>query len=404
MSVRRLADEQPTSFEFAPDNKAWAEKELAKYPPGRQASAALALLWRAQKQSGYWLPRPAIETVAAMLDMPNIRVLEVATFYTMFNLAPVGRHYVQLCGTTPCMLCGAEDLKAVCRKRIGEPGHVSSDGLFSWTEVECLGACCNAPMVQINEDYYEDLTPDNFAKLLDDLAAGRPVRTGSQVGRVSSEPVGGLTSLTTLYGADGGGAPAAPAPANDQSPPSVDEAAANAHAEAEAAHVRAAPAAPQADAAAGRGAPTAPSPANDQPPPSMDETAAHTHAEVEAAHIQAALAALPADATPVQKADAVGDRPLALEAPRDGGPHDLQRIKGVGPVNEKRLHELGVFHFDQIAAWGRREIRWVGTYLSFPGRIDREQWVVQAAKLAAGGGGPKDEQTDAHPPTGKIGG
>jgi NADH-quinone oxidoreductase subunit E len=357
MSVRRLADEQPTSFEFTPENRAWAEKELAKYPPGRQASAVLALLWRAQKQCGFWLPRSAIERVAAMLDMPNIRVLEVATFYTMFNLAPVGRHYVQLCGTTPCMLCGAEELKAVCRKRIGEPGHVTSDGLFSWTEVECLGACCNAPMVQINEDYYEDLTPETFAKLLDDLSAGRPVRTGSQIGRVSSEPIGGLTSLATLYGADRHGA----------------------------ASVR------------------PPAPANDQSTISLDEAAAHAHAETEAAHIQTTLAAMPADATPKQKADAVGDRPLALEAPREGGPDDLQRIKGVGPVNEKHLHELGVFHFEQIAAWVRSEIRWVGTYLSFPGRIDREQWVVQAAKLAAGGSGPKDEQTHDHLPGGKIG-
>jgi NADH-quinone oxidoreductase subunit E len=355
MSVRRLADEQPVGFEFTPANTMWAEKELAKYPPGRQASAVLALLWRAQKQSGYWLPRAAIEKVAALLDMPNIRVLEVATFYTMFNLAPVGRHYVQLCGTTPCMLCGAEDLKAVCRKRIGEQGHVTSDGLFSWTEVECLGACCNAPMVQINEDYYEDLTPENFAKLLDDLAAGRPVRTGSQIGRVSSEPIGGLTSLATLYGAGDGGAPNAATPAKDLSPSS------------------------------------------------QDEAAAHAHAEAEVAHIQAALATLPATATPEQKADAVGDRPLALEAPRGGGPDDLQRIKGVGPVNEKHLHELGVYHFDQIAAWVRSEIRWVGTYLSFPGRIDREQWVVQAAKLAAGGSGPKDEQTHSRLPTGKIG-
>ena len=122
MSVRRLADEQPTSFEFTPENRAWAEREMAKYPPGRQASAVLALLWRAQKQNGYWLPRAAIEKVAAMLDMPNIRVLEVATFYTMFNLAPVGRHYVQVCGTTPCMLSGSDDIKAVCRKRIGEAG------------------------------------------------------------------------------------------------------------------------------------------------------------------------------------------------------------------------------------------------------------------------------------------
>jgi NADH-quinone oxidoreductase subunit E len=219
MSVRRLADEQPTSFEFTPENRAWAEHELAKYPPDRQASAVLSLLWRAQKQSGFWLPRAAIEKVAAMLDMPNIRVLEVATFYTMFNLAPVGRHFVQVCGTTPCMLCGADDIKAVCRNRIGEQGQVTPDGLFSWIEVECLGACCNAPMVQINEDYYEDLTPESFASLLDDLAMSRPVKTGSQIGRVSSEPVGGLTSLTTLYGVDGHRAPnSALAPANDQQP------------------------------------------------------------------------------------------------------------------------------------------------------------------------------------------
>jgi NADH-quinone oxidoreductase subunit E len=215
MSVRRLAEEQPTSFEFTPENKAWAEREMAKYPPGRQASAVLALLWRAQKQNGYWLPRAAVEKIAAMLDMPNIRVLEVATFYTMFNLAPVGRHYVQVCGTTPCMLSGSDDIKAVCRKRIGEQGHVSPDGVFSWIEVECLGACCNAPMVQINDDYYEDLTPESFARLLDDLAIGRPVRTGSQTGRVSSEPVGGLTSLTTLYDAEPQAVLNAPAPAND---------------------------------------------------------------------------------------------------------------------------------------------------------------------------------------------
>jgi NADH-quinone oxidoreductase subunit E len=218
MSVRRLADEQPTSFEFTEANKAWAERELAKYPPGRRASAVLALLWRAQKQNGYWLPRAAIEKVAAMLDMPNIRVLEVATFYTMFNLAPVGRHYVQVCGTTPCMLSGSNDIKAVCRRRIGEQGHVRPDGLFSWIEVECLGACCNAPMVQINEDYYEDLTSESFAKLLEDLAMGRPVRTGSQIGRVSSEPVGDLTALTTLYGVDGRNTRNAPTPANDQPP------------------------------------------------------------------------------------------------------------------------------------------------------------------------------------------
>ncbi|MGA3303406.1 MAG: NADH-quinone oxidoreductase subunit NuoE [Methylovirgula sp.] len=203
MSVRRLAENQPGSFDFTPENQAWCQKELTKYPPGRQASAVVPLLWRAQKQNGYWLPRKAIEKVAAMLGMPDIRVLEIATFYTMFNLAPVGKFYIQFCGTTPCVLAGADAIKDVLLRRIGPQGQVTKDGLFSWLEVECLGACCNAPMVQINDDYYEDLTAENFGKLLDDLAAGRPVKTGSQTGRISSEPVGGLTSLTSLYGVDG---------------------------------------------------------------------------------------------------------------------------------------------------------------------------------------------------------
>ena len=206
MSVRRLADNQPDSFVFTPENEAWAKTEIAKYPEGRQASAVIALLWRAQKQNDYWLPRPAIELVGRMLDMPFIRVLEVATFYTMFNLEPVGKFHVQLCGTTPCMLRGAEAIKQVCHDKIGEPGHRSADGTFSWVEVECLGACCNAPMVQINDDYYEDLTPQNFAELLDNLAGGRAVKIGSQIGRVGSEPAGGkLSALTTLYGEDGKG-------------------------------------------------------------------------------------------------------------------------------------------------------------------------------------------------------
>ena len=206
MSVRRLAAEQPSSFEFTPENRAWADQQIAKYPPGRQASAVLSLLWRAQAQNNYWLPRPAIEKVAEILEMPYIRVLEIATFYSMFNLEPVGRAHVQLCGTTPCVLAGAEDLRRICERRIGPQRQVTEDGALSWVEVECLGACCNAPMVQINDDYYEDLTAESFAKLLDDLAAGRPVKPGSQIGRVSSEPVGGLTSLITLYGVDGKGA------------------------------------------------------------------------------------------------------------------------------------------------------------------------------------------------------
>ncbi|HZY14553.1 MAG TPA: NADH-quinone oxidoreductase subunit NuoE [Beijerinckiaceae bacterium] len=207
MSVRRLAELQPEAFDFTPENRAWADKQIQKYPPGRQASAIIPLLWQAQKQNGYWLPKPAIEKVAEQLGMPLIRALEIATFYTMFNLEPVGKFYIQMCGTTPCVLQGSDAIKAVLARRIGPPHKVTADGLFSWTEVECLGACCNAPMVQINDDYYEDLTPQNFEKLLDDLAAGRPVKTGSQIGRVTSEPVGGLTSLTEFWGKDGRSGP-----------------------------------------------------------------------------------------------------------------------------------------------------------------------------------------------------
>jgi NADH-quinone oxidoreductase subunit E len=207
MTVRRLAEIQPASFAFTPENEAWARKEITKFPPGRQASAILPLLWRAQEQNDYWLSKAAIEKVAEMLDMPAMRALEVATFYSMFNLSPVGRHHVQLCGTTPCMLRGSDDLKKVCEQRIGPQSHVSADGALSWIEVECLGACCNAPMVQINNDYYEDLDVKNFNKLLDDLVGGRPVAKGSQTGRIGSEPVGGLTSLKSLYGLDGRGPP-----------------------------------------------------------------------------------------------------------------------------------------------------------------------------------------------------
>jgi NADH-quinone oxidoreductase subunit E len=198
MAVRRLAPQevQPAEFAFTAENLAWAQTQIDKFPSGRQASAVIPLLWRAQEQHDYWLPKAAIEYVAKMLDMPSIRVLEVATFYSMFNLEPVGQYFIQLCGTSPCRLRGAEKIIKVCEDRIGEQRHVTADGKFSWLEVECLGACCNAPMVQINNDYYEDLTVENFNKLLDDLAAGRPVKKGSQSGRVSSEPASGATTLS----------------------------------------------------------------------------------------------------------------------------------------------------------------------------------------------------------------
>jgi NADH-quinone oxidoreductase subunit E len=209
MSVRRLApaEQQPASFAFTAENLAWAKQQIAKYPEGRQASAVIPILWRAQEQSGGWLPQKAIEYVAEMLDLAPIRALEVATFYTMFQLAPVGRKaHVQLCGTTPCMLRGADDLKRVCERRIHhEPFHVSPDGDFSWEEVECLGACVNAPMVLIGSDTYEDLTAETFERVLDALSRGETTKPGPQSGRHFSAPIGGDTTLTdpALYANEG---------------------------------------------------------------------------------------------------------------------------------------------------------------------------------------------------------
>src|SRR5215470_15851651 len=212
MSVRRLAEKQPPSFAFTPENLEWAKARIAKYPSGRQQSAVIPLLWRAQEQSSGWLPQKAIEAVAEMLGMAKIRVLEVVTFYTMFNLSPVGRFHVQFCGTTPCMLRGADALKKVLQQTIGHQDEVTADGTFSWTEVECLGACVNAPMAQINADYYEDLTPETLTRILNDLAAGKTPKPGPQIDREFSAPVGGPLTLTdpSLYaeaGQAGSGAP-----------------------------------------------------------------------------------------------------------------------------------------------------------------------------------------------------
>jgi NADH-quinone oxidoreductase subunit E len=203
MSVRRLAppEQQPKEFSFSKANLDWAKVQIAKYPEGRQQSAIIPLLWRAQEQAAGWLPEAAIRYVADFLGMAHIRALEVATFYTMFNLVPVGKVHVQLCGTTPCRLRGADDLEKVCRKRMGDQMHVTEDGKFSWVEVECLGACVNAPMVQIGSDFYEDLTPESFGKVLDQFAAGKTPKPGPQIDRQLSAPVGGPTTLTdkSLY-------------------------------------------------------------------------------------------------------------------------------------------------------------------------------------------------------------
>jgi len=224
MSVRRLDANQPKSFRFTAENLKWARERVKHYPKGRQASAVIPLLWRAQEQGDGWISEPAMRYIADFLGMAYIRVYEVATFYTMFNLSPVGEHFVQLCGTTPCWLRGADDLKAVCRKVIGEPGQVSEDGKLSWHEVECLGACVNAPMVQINKDYYEDLDAKSLEKILNTLRKGGTVKPGPQSKRTSSEPLGGLTCLTdkSLYN---GGAKPAPAARKSKSKPAAKKAA-----------------------------------------------------------------------------------------------------------------------------------------------------------------------------------
>lgn len=199
MSLRRLAKIQPDSFTLSKTALKEIDVWVQKYPKGRQKSALIPGMWIAQKDAGGWLPEAALRALGDLLDMPYIRVYEVATFYTMFNLEPVGTHHVQLCGTTPCWLRGAGDLKQVCEEKIGPKGSTSSDGKLSWIEVECLGACANAPMVQISnadsDHYYEDLTVESFGQLLDDLASGKIVEQGPVNDRFTSEPEGGATTL-----------------------------------------------------------------------------------------------------------------------------------------------------------------------------------------------------------------
>jgi NADH-quinone oxidoreductase subunit E len=213
MADRHLAPDTPElrarwgAFAFTPSWDAKAREAVARYPEGRQRSAVMALLDYAQRQVGEetqtqgWLPIPVIEYVARYLDVPVIRVLEVATFYFMYNLVPVGRFHVQVCGTTPCMLRGSDDLLAACKKRGMAKGHTTDDGLWTLTEVECMGNCASAPMVQINDDNYEDLTADRLDHVLDELAAGRQPKTGTQEpGRHTVEPLGGPTTLREMVG------------------------------------------------------------------------------------------------------------------------------------------------------------------------------------------------------------
>ncbi|MCB1380469.1 MAG: NADH-quinone oxidoreductase subunit NuoE [Alphaproteobacteria bacterium] len=407
MSVRRLYHEQPESFAFNAENLAWARKTIAKYPDGKQASAVIPLLWRAQEQNDNWVSKPVIEYVADMLGMSYIRVLEVATFYTMFQLQPVGKvAHVQVCGTTPCMLRGAEDLKKVCQNRIHrDPHHLSDDGKFSWEEVECLGACVNAPMVQIFKDTYEDLTPASLEKLIDDLAAGRKVKVGPQIDRHHAAPEGGPVTLTDpdLYKGARSFTRVEPPP-----PPEAVPAAAAA---AKAAEAPKAPAAPVA-------APKMPEPAKPaeakpvvaeekKPEPQVKPMAEVKPVEITnpQAPPPAKFAELPpqparkpartetkpavsksaADEPKPARAKASDGQPALLKTPRSGQADDLKLIWGVGPKLEKMLNDMGIWHFDQVADWTAKELAWVDARLEgFKGRAKRDEWVKQAKKLAKG--------------------
>ncbi|WP_114284206.1 NADH-quinone oxidoreductase subunit NuoE [Candidatus Halocynthiibacter alkanivorans] len=357
--LRRLHPEQPDNFEFTAANQAWADGQISKYPEGRQASAVIPLLWRAQEQFG-WLTRPAIEHIADMLGMAYIRVLEVATFYFMFQLQPVGSvAHIQICGTTSCMICGAEDLVAVCQDKINAKAHaLSADGKFSWEEVECLGACTNAPMAQIGKDYYEDLTAAKLAELLDQMAAGDVPVPGPQNGRYAAEPLSGLTSLTdyesgkTQY--------------NVSAQLAVDIGDSIKRIDGTEVPLLT-PWIGKDGKVAGREA-ASPTPAAPARPVSAVNQAKAK-----------------AKAAPAAKADdAAEKKPRTMKAARKAGADDLKKLKGVGPKLEQTLNELGFYHFDQISKWSEAEVNWVEARLKAKGRIARDGWLEAAAALAKG--------------------
>ncbi|MEJ8474321.1 NADH-quinone oxidoreductase subunit E [Roseibium algae] len=380
MAVRRLAAEQPESFSFTEQNLVWAKKLIDRYPAGRQASAVIPLLWRAQEQHEGWVCEPAIRYIADLLDMPHIRVLEVATFYTMFQLQPVGKKaHIQVCGTTPCQLRGSEDLINICKSRIAKHMHeISEDGMFSWEEVECLGACVNAPMVQIFKDTYEDLTTDSFNKLLDDISEGKEVTPGPQNGRRFGMAAGGQTSLTEIDDDTKG---VLPVPHLVKGNEYASHAFAGGPINAQGNDYNGVPT-PAEDAVAkvkatfaAKSAAKAEAPAAAEPAKKAEKPAAKADAPAPVSK-----------AKPADDAPAVAEKePQLLKAARDGKADDLKQLKGVGPKLEGTLNELGFYHFDQVAGWGAAEIEWVDSRLKFKGRIERDGWVAQAKILAEGG-------------------
>lgn len=430
MVARRLADEsvQPASFAFTADNAKWAEWKIGLYPAGRQQSAVIPLLMRAQDQDG-WVSRATIETVADMLGMAYIRVLEVATFYTQFQLQPVGsRAHIQVCGTTPCMLRGAEKLLDICKSKIHhDPHHLNADGTMSWEEVECAGACVNAPMVTIYHDTYEDLTPERFEEIVDAFAAGHgaTIKPGSQIDRLNSSAEGGRTTLLDAPKATrekfippappadaAPGAAPAPTPAAAANPPQPATTAAKPRdvVEESAPAIKGTPAeakVSEAKAEGERKAADNAAHADGEPNKAMREDA--TGAESDASKLDGGKApgkasaeapgadgtstsvkktrtiiapkANPAEVNPV--AERGGSTPL-FTAPA-GDPDDLTWLSGVGPVLRDRLNGLGVTRWSQIAALTPDDITRLEDALSLKGRAARYNWVAEAEVLARGG-------------------
>ncbi len=375
--LRRLHPEQPASFAFTPANQAWAQAQITKYPEERQASAIIPLLWRAQEQEG-WLSRPAIEHIASMLGMAYIRALEVATFYFMFQLQPVGSvAHVQICGTLSCMICGAEDLVAVCKEKIAPKAHqLSADGKFSWEEVECLGACANAPMAQIGKDYYEDLTVARLGEMLDEMAVGKVPVPGPQNGRYAAEPISGLTSLKEFVsGVTKYNASAQRAVDLGDTIKRIDG-------------TEVPLTAPWQGKTGAKGASVAKAatPAKASKPA---EKPAAPKAAVKKATADAEKGAAVSKAQTTAKAEVAGTiegvKPKTLTAAENGKADDLKMIKGVGPKLEAMLNKLGFFHFSQVANWSEKEVAWVDQNLEgFKGRVSRDAWVEQAKLLSTG--------------------
>ena len=363
MSARRLAIRQPETFTLSAAAKKEINMWVKKFPKGRQRSALIPALWIAQKDAGGWLPEPALRLLGEMLDMAYIRVYEVATFYTMYNLEPVGAHYVQLCGTTPCWLRGSDDLIAMLKRKIGPQRSISADGKLSWLEVECLGSCANAPMVQISnadgDSYYEDLTAESLEAVLDDLVAGKTPKPGSQSGRHTSEPAGGALSLTAKNFKE-----------TCTKLPNQDKKAKVNYYEWDPKSRRA--------TKGGWVDPSLKADADPKKRPANDGKDLSKGLEEKALY-----AARPKRKTTAKSKPAAKPKVIYTDGPTDGAPDDLKKIKGIGPKFEGDLNGKGIYYFRQIGSWKAADVKMVEELIdSIPGRIKRDEWVKQGKALA----------------------